>query len=95
MDKVIDLGALADDRTVNGCSVNTGVAADFDIITNNDVSRLKDFGMLSFTRDITKTITADDATRLEDDTVTDDTVFTDCDIRIKVQSLPTFAWRPI
>lgn len=83
MDKVIDLGALADDRTVNGCSVNTGVAADFDIIANNDVPCLKDLGMLSFARDIAKAITADDTASLEDDPVTDDTVFTDCDIRIK------------
>ena len=51
--------------------------------------------MLSFARDIAKAITADDTASLEDDPVTDDTVFTDCDIRIKVQSLPTFAWRPI
>ena len=39
--------------------------------------------MLSFARDIAKAITADDTASLEDDPVTDDTVFTDCDIRIK------------
>ena len=83
MDKVIDFGSLADDRTVNGSTVNTSIAADFDIIANDDVPRLKDLGMLSFARDIAKAITADDTASLEDDPVTDDTVFTNRDIRIK------------
>ena len=67
MDKVIDFGPLADDRTVNGSTVNTTIAADFDIITNDDVPRLKDLGMFSFARDIAKAITADDTASLEDD----------------------------
>src|SRR5580658_6763490 len=63
LDKVVDLGALADDGWAERAAIDGGVGANLHVIVNYDVAGLEHFAVAALVKYIAVTIRADDRAR--------------------------------
>src|ERR1700761_2422954 len=78
LDKIVDLGALADDSVAGRTAIDRCIGADLDIILDDDAPGLRNFLMPFRTRQITETVLTDASARMNDDTVADQNVCDRC-----------------
>ena len=77
VDQVIDFSTSANLRRPQGRIVQAGAGSNFNIVTEDDVSDLRNAGMLPFFRGKAKAFAADDGMGSDDGIFAEDTVFVD------------------
>jgi hypothetical protein len=83
LDKVIDLGALADARLAERTSVNTAIGPDLDFVFDDYCTYLWKFDISGLVTNISETICTYNNAGMQNDVIADRTAVLDENIRVK------------
>ena len=90
VDQIIDFSTSANLRRPQGRIVLAGAGANFDVVTEDDVSDLRNAGMLPFFRGKAETFAADDGMGPDDGIFAEDAVFVDDGAGIEDRAFANF-----
>jgi hypothetical protein len=70
MDKVVDLGAVANGRGSQGATIDGGICANFDIVPYKHITDLKHLAMMPLVESVAIAVRTNDGARMDADAVT-------------------------
>ena len=69
MDKVVDLGAVANGGGSQGATIDGGICADFDIVPDKHIADLKHLAMMPLVESVAIAVRTNDGARMDADAV--------------------------
>ena len=81
--QVVDLGARADARRLEGAAINRRAGADLDVVADLDAAQLRHLDVLAVLKTIAETIGAEHGVGVDDDAVAEDRAVVENDVRMQ------------